>query len=126
MTESAEHVRLRIWSVIRKIPRGRVATYGQIAALAGIPGQPRRVSQALHAAPPASSIPWQRVVSAGGVLGLARYDAMAGWGQRVLLEQEGVRFGRRGRISLSEFGWNGRPSSASKKQAPKAPRPRKR
>jgi methylated-DNA-protein-cysteine methyltransferase-like protein len=107
MKDSPEGVRMRIWGVIRKIPRGRVATYGQIAALAGIPGQPRRVSQALHAAAD-SGIPWQRVVSAGGVLGLARYDPMAGWEQRLRLEQEGVRFGRGGRVSLAEFGWKGR------------------
>jgi methylated-DNA-protein-cysteine methyltransferase-like protein len=107
MTDDAERVRARIWSVIQKIPRGRVATYGQIAALAGIAGQPRRVSQALRSAPAGSSLPWQRVVSAGGVLGLARYDAMAGWEQRLRLEQEGVRFGRGGRVSLAEYGWKG-------------------
>jgi len=103
----AERVRARIRGVIRKIPRGRVATYGQIAALAGIPGQPRRVSQALRSGGD-SGIPWQRVVSAGGVLGLARYDPMAGWEQRMRLEQEGVRFGRGGRVSLAEFGWKAR------------------
>lgn len=119
MKDSAERVRARIWGVIRKIPRGRVATYGQIAALAGIPRQPRRVSQALRAAPPGSSLPWQRVVSAGGVLGLARYDPMAGWEQRMRLEQEGVRFGRGGRVSLAEFGWkvrNPKHKAASKKR----------
>ena len=102
---AAERVRARIWSAIRRIPRGRVATYGQIATLAGIPRQPRRVGQALRTLPRGSSLPWHRVVSAGGVLGLGRYDAMAGWEQRVRLEQEGVRFGRRGRVSLQEFGW---------------------
>jgi len=120
MIDSAEGVRSRIWSVIRKIPRGRVATYGQIAALAGIAGQPRRVGQALRSVPSGDSIPWQRVVSAGGVLGLGRYDPMAGWEQRVRLEQEGVRFGRRGRVSLTEFGWKGRNPPrrrASKKRA---------
>ena len=104
-SQSAERVRARIWSAIRRIPRGRVATYGQIAGLAGIPRQPRRVGQALATLPQGSSVPWHRVVSAGGVLGLGRYDAMAGWEQRVRLEQEGVRFGRRGRVSLEEFGW---------------------
>ena len=102
---ATERVRARIWSAIRRIPKGRVATYGQIAALAGIPRQPRRVGQALRTLPQGSSVPWHRVVSAGGVLGLGRYDAMAGWEQRVRLEQEGVRFGRRGRVSLKEFGW---------------------
>lgn len=105
---SAERVRARIWSAIRRIPRGRVATYGQIADLAGIPRQPRRVGQALRTLPQGSSVPWHRVVSAGGVLGLGRYDPMAGWEQRVRLEQEGVKFGRRGRVSLKEFGWKRR------------------
>ena len=114
MMDSAERVRARVRSVIKKIPRGRVATYGQIAALAGIPGQPRRVSQALRGATE-SGIPWQRVVSAGGVLGLARYDAMAGWEQRTLLEQEGVRFGRGGRVSLAEFGWKVKRSASRKR-----------
>lgn len=115
----AERVRARIWKVIRKIPRGRVATYGQIAALAGIPGQPRRVGHALRTLPPGSAVPWQRVVSAGGVLGVGRYDPMAGWEQRTRLEQEGVCFGRRGRVSLTEFGWSGRNAArprASKKK----------
>lgn len=121
MTDSAERVRARIRSVIRKIPRGRVATYGQIAALAGIAGQPRRVGQALRSLPQESPIPWQRVVSAGGVLGIGRYDPMAGMEQRLRLEQEGVRFGRRGRVSLEEFGWNGRNARrrpASKRKTP--------
>jgi methylated-DNA-protein-cysteine methyltransferase related protein len=105
---SAERVRARISGAIRRIPRGRVATYGQIAALAGIARQPRRVGQTLRTLPAGSSVPWHRVVSAGGVLGLGRYDAMAGWEQRVRLEQEGVRFGRQGRVSLEEFGWKQR------------------
>jgi len=110
----AERVRSRIWSAIREIPRGRVATYGQIAALAGIARQPRRVGQALRTLPQGSSVPWHRVVSAGGVLGLGRYDAMAGLEQRVRLEQEGVRFGRLGRVSLNEFGWKVRTASRNR------------
>jgi methylated-DNA-protein-cysteine methyltransferase related protein len=105
---SAARVRARIWSAIRRIPRGRVATYGQIAALAGIARQPRRVGQTLRTLPAGSSVPWHRVVSAGGVLGLGRYDAMGGWEQRLRLEQEGVRFGRHGRVSLEQFGWKQR------------------
>ena len=110
MTEASEIVRARIRGVVRKIPRGRVATYGQIAALAGIPRQPRRVSQALRDSD-LGGIPWHRVLSAGGVLGLARYDPMGGWEQRTRLEQEGVRFGRGGRVSLAEYGWKPRRKS---------------
>ncbi len=55
-----------IWDAVRRIPRGRVATYGQIAALAGRPGQPRLVGYALHHLPEGSKVPWHRVVNAQG------------------------------------------------------------
>ena len=116
MSDSAERVRARIWSVVRRIPRGRVATYGQIAVLAGLPRQARRVGQAMRALPAGSHVPWHRVVSAGGVLGLGRVDPVAGWEQRVRLEHEGVRFGRRGRVSLAEFGWRGAKPRASRRK----------
>ena len=107
-------VRERICGIVRRIPRGRVATYGQIAILAGIPRQPRRVGQALSVLGSASATPWHRVLSAGGVLGIARVDPMAAWEQRVRLEQEGVRFGRTGRVSLAEYGWRPRRVSPSR------------
>ena len=113
MTEAGEKVRAKIRGLVRKIPRGRVATYGQIAALAGIARQPRRVSQVLREAE-GSGLPWHRVLSAGGALGLARYDPMAAWEQRTRLEHEGVRFGRGGRVSLREFGW--KPGRAKRKK----------
>ena len=113
MSDPGRQVRERIRGVVRRIPRGRVATYGQIAILAGIPRQPRRVSQALRELAGASPVPWHRVLSAGGVLGLARFDPMAAWEQRTRLEQEGVRFGRRGRVLLVDFGWkHGRAAGA--------------
>jgi methylated-DNA-protein-cysteine methyltransferase-like protein len=114
LSEAAERVRARIWSVVRRIPKGRVATYGQIAVLAGLPRQARRVGQAMRQLPAGSSVPWHRVVSAGGVLGLGRVDPVAGWEQRVRLEHEGVRFGRRGLVSLAEFGWRGAKKRAAK------------
>lgn len=113
MSKEAERMRARIWSVVRRIPKGRVATYGQIAALAGLSRQARRVGQAMRQLPAGSSVPWHRVVSAGGVIGLGRVDPIAGWEQRVRLEHEGVRFGRRGRISLAEFGWRGTKTRAA-------------
>jgi methylated-DNA-protein-cysteine methyltransferase-like protein len=94
----------RIWKVVRRIPKGRVATYGQVAELAGLPRQARLVGYALHALPEAKQVPWQRVVNAQGRIsarGLSEYEAL----QRQRLEREGVRFDARGRIDLARFGW---------------------
>jgi methylated-DNA-protein-cysteine methyltransferase-like protein len=99
----------RIYAVIRRIPRGRVATYGQIARLAGLPGHARQVGYALHALSSATAVPWQRVVNASGAISLRRTDGAIA--QRLLLEREGVRFDARDRISLKRFGW--RPRSAT-------------
>jgi methylated-DNA-protein-cysteine methyltransferase-like protein len=95
----------RIYSVVRRIPRGRVATYGQIAALAGLPHAPRVAGYALHALPEGSPVPWHRVVAAGGRLSLARLDHAAAITQRLRLEREGVRFDPRGRVVLERSGW---------------------
>jgi methylated-DNA-protein-cysteine methyltransferase-like protein len=102
----------RIYAAVRKIPRGRVATYGQIAALAGLPGHARQVGYALHALKD-GRVPWHRVVNAQGCLS-ARADEPGGsLLQRMRLEQEGVEFDARGRIPLNRFGWKGRaPKSA--------------
>ena len=62
----------RIYAVVRRIPRGRVATYGQVAALAGLPHAPRVAGYALHALPEGTPVPWHRVVAAGGRLTLGR------------------------------------------------------
>jgi len=92
-----------IYAAVRQIPRGKVATYGQIAHLVGPACDARRVGWALaalgeaHADPP---VPWQRVVNAKGMSSL-------GGEQVTLLEHEGVVFDARGRIDLHRFGWNG-------------------
>src|SRR5260221_13244468 len=86
----------RIYRIVARIPRGRVATYGQIAALAGLPHAPRVAGYALHALPEGSPVPWHRVVAAGGRLSLARLDAGAAVTQRLRLEREGVAFDARG------------------------------
>lgn len=96
----------RIHSTVRRIPRGRVATYGQIAALAGIPGRARQVGYALHALKSATAVPWQRVVNAAGAISLPPMHG--GITQRMLLEREGVQFDPRGRIALKQFGWKPR------------------
>lgn len=92
--------------MVRRIPRGRVATYGQIAKLAGSPGRARQVGYALHALPSSTIVPWQRVVNANGGISL---DPMSGGlTQRLLLEQEGVVFDARGRVALTRFQWRPR------------------
>jgi methylated-DNA-protein-cysteine methyltransferase related protein len=94
----------RVWAVVRRIPRGRVATYGQIAALAGLAGQARQVGYALHALPGEGFAPWHRVVNARGAISLPPGGG-ADVTQRLRLEREGVRFDARGRIDLERYGW---------------------
>ena len=81
---------------IKQIPKGKVATYGQVAAAAGYPLYHRHVAQFLHRA--GHTLPWQRVVGAGGQIKL-KYEA--GLEQRKRLEMEGVRFRGR-RVDLAE------------------------
>ncbi|HEX6087784.1 MAG TPA: methylated-DNA--[protein]-cysteine S-methyltransferase [Thermoanaerobaculia bacterium] len=92
-----------IWSQVRKIPRGRVATYGQIAELAGLEGHARQVGYALHNLPPRSTVPWHRVVNAKGEIS-PRSAGDSHELQRMLLEAEGVELDLRGRIDLKAFG----------------------
>lgn len=97
----------RIYAVVRRIPRGRVATYGQVAELAGLPGHARQVGYALHALRDTGDVPWHRVVNAQG-----RVSARSGPGwddvQRQLLEREGIRFDAAGRIELATRRWRPR------------------
>jgi methylated-DNA-protein-cysteine methyltransferase-like protein len=97
----------RIYAVIRRIPPGRVATYGQIAELAGLPGHARQVGYALHALPAGTTVPWHRVMNASGGVSLR---AVPGGEvtQRQLLEAEGVGFDLRGRVRLATVRWRPR------------------
>ena len=94
-----------IWRVVRRIPRGRVATYGQIAELAGLDGHARQVGYALHNLPNGSSVPWHRVINAKGEIS-PRSAGDSHELQRLLLEGEGVRVDARGRIDLRVFRWS--------------------
>ncbi|MEO8580070.1 MAG: MGMT family protein [Gemmatimonadales bacterium] len=105
-TMAPETLHVRIRKVVSRIPRGRVATYGQVARIAGLPGQARLVGYALHALPAGSSVPWQRVVNAKGAI------STPGDRQRRLIEAEGVRFDDRNRIPLASFQWKPRPRRA--------------
>jgi methylated-DNA-protein-cysteine methyltransferase-like protein len=90
---------------VRKIPPGRVTTYGAIARIAGLPRQARLVGYALHALTTASNVPWHRVINAQGKLSLVRDGKSSGITQRMLLEREGVRVAGGSRVSLKQFGW---------------------
>lgn len=95
----------RIYAVIVRIPPGKVATYGQVAALAGLGRSARRVGTALRSTPDGLEIPWQRVINARGEIssrgGLGWEEGL----QRHLLEEEGVEFDEHGRIDLERFRW---------------------
>jgi methylated-DNA-protein-cysteine methyltransferase-like protein len=92
-----------IRAIIRQIPKGKVATYSQVASAAGYPLYHRQVAQLLRGA--GNSLPWQRVVGAGGQIKL-KYEA--GLEQRTRLEMEGVRF-RGKRIDMAEHQHRFRP-----------------
>ncbi len=101
-----EHLYPRIYEVVRQIPAGRVATYGQVAAIVGPPCDARLVGWAMASLRPGSDVPWQRVINAQGKISLRR--ASRGHElQRLRLEAEGVRFDARGRVDLATFGWTG-------------------
>ena len=98
------------YAVIRRVPRGRVATYGQIARLAGYPGHARQVGYALFALESSTTVPWQRIINAAGRISLKPFAG--GISQRLLLEKEGVRFNGE-RVSLTTYGW--RPARRQKR-----------
>jgi methylated-DNA-protein-cysteine methyltransferase-like protein len=97
----------RIYAAVRRVPRGRVSTYGHIARLARLPGHARQVGYAMHALPAATGVPWQRIVNAKGEIS-RRSRGDGELTQRILLEREGVRFSARGRIDLARYGWPSR------------------
>jgi methylated-DNA-protein-cysteine methyltransferase-like protein len=82
-----------------------VATYGQIARLAGLGGHARQVGYALAALPAGSDVPWQRVINAKGEISARAWPASEDE-QKMLLEAEGVTFDPRGRIPLDRYRWS--------------------
>jgi methylated-DNA-protein-cysteine methyltransferase-like protein len=91
-----------IWNTVRLIPKGKVATYGQIARLAGLTGQARLVGYALHAVPSGLQIPWHRIVNAKGAISLPKRTG-AYRRQKERLLKEGIMF-RGATIDLTTFG----------------------
>jgi methylated-DNA-protein-cysteine methyltransferase-like protein len=101
----------RFYRVVRRITVGRVATYGQVAAQAGLPRGGRLAGYALSALRgTAHDVPWQRVLGARGPghAGISLKDPMGAGAQRDLLEREGVTLDGRGRVDLARFGWRPR------------------
>ncbi len=96
----------QVYRVVRQIPAGKVATYGQIAALLGQPRAARTVGWAMHAVPEGSDVPWQRVINAQGRISTSceAHDANV---QRQLLEAEGIVFDAQERIDLNVYQWAG-------------------
>ena len=93
------------YAIARKVPAGRVTTYGAVAAEAGLPGRARQVGYAMAALPDDHDVPWHRVINARGEVspraGGTDFEKI----QRNLLEAEGIVFNARGRVDLDRFGW---------------------
>ncbi len=95
----------RVVRIIRRIPRGKVASYGQVAALAGAPAGARQVARLLHSLSRIERLPWHRVINSRGTISL---PGAGGELQRDLLEREGVEFGLGGHVDLDTCQWRPR------------------
>jgi methylated-DNA-protein-cysteine methyltransferase related protein len=95
----------RIYQIVAQIPRGQVATYGQIAELAGLAGKARLVGYALFRVPLPAEIPWQRVINAQGEISYSLRREGGDYLQRSLLEEEGILFTAQGKIDLKTYRW---------------------
>jgi methylated-DNA-protein-cysteine methyltransferase-like protein len=95
----------RIYAIVRQIPPGFVATYGQVAELANYPRQARLVGYALYRIAIASDIPWHRVINAKGAVSESPLRHGSDYLQRSLLEQEGVEFRPNGTVNLARYRW---------------------
>jgi len=105
MNRPPDHSHDRIYAVVRQIPHGRVLTYGDVAALAGMPRHARLVGYALHALVHPTEVPWHRVINHKGGISAGRAWPGGEQLQRNLLEAEGVQFGLNGRVPLRQFRW---------------------
>jgi methylated-DNA-protein-cysteine methyltransferase-like protein len=94
----------RIYEVVKQVPRGKVANYGQIAQIVGAGCDARVVGYAMASTPEGQDIPWQRIVNREGKISL---PGKGGEIQRMRLEAEGILFDARGRIDMKRFGWHG-------------------
>ncbi len=102
MKESSNKIN-KIWKTVLVIPKGKVASYGQIADLAGLPGRARLVGKALALAPKEMQLPWYRVLRSSGQLAFEKGSENAEK-QKGLLQQEEVVV-LNNRVKLKQFGW---------------------
>lgn len=110
----------RIKQVLQRVPRGRVATYGQIAALAGNPLAARQVVRVLHACSEKDDLPWQRIIGSKGTISLppgGGYET-----QKKKLLGEGIKFGSNDSIDLNKYLWEPRKRISGASAKPKRPR----
>jgi methylated-DNA-protein-cysteine methyltransferase-like protein len=96
----------RTYHIVRMIPYGQVATYGQVAEIVSDRRAARTVGWALSALCQGTDVPWHRVINAQGTVS-GRMRQGAAQTQQQLLEQEGIAFDAQGRIDLQEFQWDG-------------------
>lgn len=96
---------LAILAAVRRIPPGWVATYGQVAAVAGLPRRARLVARVLAKLPDGMEVPWHRVINAGGRVSFAASRGGSDARQVALLKAEGVEFDAGGRCELERFRW---------------------
>jgi len=94
----------RIWQVVSLIPKGKLATYGDVARQAGMPGAARRVGLALRNLPPETRIPWHRVINAQGRISLPAGSASQ-YRQRQRLQDEGLSFRPNNSLDLKKYRW---------------------
>ena len=104
MNRTPNDIDQRIWQVVMLIPPGKVATYGDIARQAGLPGAARRVGRALRGLPEDTGIPWHRVINAQGCISLPAGSASQ-YAQRERLETEGVSFSGPVKLNLRRYRW---------------------
>ncbi|MBK4991265.1 MULTISPECIES: MGMT family protein [unclassified Pseudomonas] len=103
MTETAEHRRTALYSVLGQVPPGKVVSYGQLAELAGLGRAARWVGRTLSQLPQGTRLPWHRVLGAGGRLSLAS-GTPSGDEQRARLRAEGVNVANN-RVDMTRHGW---------------------
>ncbi len=102
-----QNLYFRIYNAVRKIPRGKVATYGQIAALIGSPRSARIVGWALRSLDPGTKVPWQRVINGQGMISIENMNCPKEQ-QALVLRQEGVEVMQRDGnfwVDLGKYGW---------------------
>jgi methylated-DNA-protein-cysteine methyltransferase-like protein len=95
----------RIVEILRRLPRGKVASYGLVAQAAGLPNGARQVVRVLHSSSEKDRLPWHRILRKDGTIALPRGEGFEL--QRSLLRSEGVEVSREGRVDLRRYGWDG-------------------